>query len=179
MLRTIAGVLFAAVAALLIFATTKPDNFEVKRSIEINTPAAKIYPMISDLKKFNDWNPFLAQDPASKLTYGTITAGKGAAYSWQGEKSGAGRMELTDADEPSRLLFNLEFSKPMEGHNKVEFTLAPQANGTRVSWAMRGPMPFVSKLMTIFFDMDKMVGSSFEAGLAQLKKLAENEPATR
>ena len=38
---------------------------------------------------------------------------------------------------------------------------------------MRGPMPFVSRLMSVFVDMDKMIGKDFEAGLANLKAVAE------
>jgi hypothetical protein len=38
---------------------------------------------------------------------------------------------------------------------------------------MSGPMPYVSRLMTIFVSMDKMVGKDFEGGLANLKALAE------
>jgi hypothetical protein len=38
---------------------------------------------------------------------------------------------------------------------------------------MRGPMPFVSKLMSVFMSMDKMIGKDFERGLSQLKAEAE------
>ena len=34
---------------------------------------------------------------------------------------------------------------------------------------MRGPAPFVSKVMQVFVSMDRMVGKDFEAGLANLK----------
>ncbi len=34
-------------------------------------------------------------------------------------------------------------------------------------------MPYLHRLMTTFFDMDKMVGADFEAGLANLKAVAE------
>jgi hypothetical protein len=39
---------------------------------------------------------------------------------------------------------------------------------------MRGPSAFVTKLMGVFFDMDKMIGRDFEAGLAAMKTAAEN-----
>jgi len=38
---------------------------------------------------------------------------------------------------------------------------------------MNGPMLFAGKVMCLFFDMDKMVGKDFEAGLANLKAAAE------
>ena len=39
---------------------------------------------------------------------------------------------------------------------------------------MRGPCPFLGKLMGVIFNMDKMVGRDFEAGLSSLKTLAEH-----
>jgi hypothetical protein len=34
-------------------------------------------------------------------------------------------------------------------------------------------MPFISKVICLFVDMDRMVGADFEAGLANLKSIAE------
>ena len=44
---------------------------------------------------------------------------------------------------------------------------------TTVSHAMFGPSPFISKLMSLVFNMDKMVGAKFEEGMAKLKAIAE------
>jgi hypothetical protein len=38
---------------------------------------------------------------------------------------------------------------------------------------MQGPVPYLAKIMHVFFDVDKMVGGDFEAGLAKLKAVAE------
>lgn len=46
---------------------------------------------------------------------------------------------------------------------------------TTVTWAMSGASSFIAKVMGLCFDMDKMVGKSFEDGLAQLKALAEKQ----
>ncbi len=173
MLKLIFGAVALAIAAVLIFAATKADTFTIQRSQLIQAPPAKIYPLMSDLKAFNTWNPFLAQDPASKLTYGPITAGKGAVYNWVGDKSGAGRMEIADVVEPSKVMVKLDFTKPMESQNTVEFLLEPQGSATNVTWVMRGPAPYINKVMTVFMDMDKMVGSEFAKGLSSLKALAE------
>jgi hypothetical protein len=42
-----------------------------------------------------------------------------------------------------------------------------------VTWAMHGPSNFIGKLMGIFVNMDQMIGKDFEAGLDNLKALAE------
>jgi hypothetical protein len=67
----------------------------------------------------------------------------------------------------------LDFAKPFEAHNVVVFTLEPRGDATNVTWTMEGPMPFVSKLLSVFINMDRMVGTDFETGLANLKAVAE------
>jgi hypothetical protein len=43
-----------------------------------------------------------------------------------------------------------------------------------VTWAMQGGVPYLAKIMHVFFNMDKMVSGDFEAGLANLKTVAES-----
>jgi hypothetical protein len=82
-------------------------------------------------------------------------------------------MEIADASPPSRVGIKLDFVKPFEAHNLVEFTLVPQGDSTTVTWDMQGPANYMSKVMQVFIDMDKMVGADFETGLANLKAAAE------
>ena len=82
-------------------------------------------------------------------------------------------MEITASSAPSKIMIQLDFEKPFEGHNIAEFTMAPNGNATEVTWAMYGPNTFLGKVMGIVFDMDSMVGKDFETGLANLKSLTE------
>jgi len=178
MLKTLAFVaivVIALVAAVLLFASTRPDSFRVERRIAIQAPPAKIYPLINDLHAFQTWSPYEKKDPAMKRSYDGPASGPGAAYAWAGNKEvGRGSMQITEAVAPERVAMKLDFLEPFEAHNRVDFTLAPREGGaTEVTWAMHGPSPFVSKLMGLVFDIDKMVGRDFEDGLAKLKALAE------
>jgi len=38
---------------------------------------------------------------------------------------------------------------------------------------MHGPAPFMSKVMQVFMNMDRMIGKDFEAGLTNLKAVSE------
>jgi hypothetical protein len=99
--------------------------------------------------------------------------GVGAVYGWHGTgKVGTGRMEITAASV-DRTTIRLDFLKPFEAHNTAEFSYAAAGADTEVRWAMSGPRPFMMRLMTIFMDMDGMVGKDFEKGLAALKREAE------
>jgi hypothetical protein len=92
-------------------------------------------------------------------------------------KVGTGRMEIVESSAPSKVAIQLDFLKPFEGHNIATFTMEPAGKATNVSWVMDGPTPFIGKIMHVFINMDRMVGTDFEAGLAELKTAAEHEPA--
>ncbi len=174
MLKTLLVIVAIAVAAMLAYAAFKPDSFGLSRSATINAPPDKVFALINDLRQFNTWNPFAKLDPQNGITYDAVTVGVGGAYSWQGEKSGAGRMQITESVTGQRVSAKLDFSKPFEAHNVVDFTIQPKGDkACTVTWAMHGPMPYLNRLVTTFFDMDKTVGKDFAAGLANLKALAE------
>ena len=174
MLKKIAIVLAVLIAAVLVFAATKPDSFRVQRTVSIQAPPEKILPLISDLHAWSAWNPF-EKDPAMKKTYSGAASGRGAVYEWDGNSQvGAGRMEILDAT-PQKVTIKLDFTRPLEGHNTAELTLVPRGNATDVTWAMYGPSPYISKLMGVFLNMDTMIGKQFETGLGNLKALAEKK----
>jgi uncharacterized protein YndB with AHSA1/START domain len=177
MLKTIAIVVVVLVAGILAYAATKPDVFRVQRATSIKAPPEKIFPFLNDLHKFGAWSPWEKKDPAMKRTFAGSESGKGAMYEWDGDKNvGQGRMEIVETTPPSKVAIKLDFVRPFEAHNTVEFTLAPNGDSTDVTWAMQGPVPYVAKIMHVFVDMDSMVGKDFEAGLASLKTVAEKQP---
>jgi Polyketide cyclase / dehydrase and lipid transport len=173
MLKKIGLAFVVLVAALLLFAATRPDSFSVERRIVIQAPAEKIQPLIADFHRWADWSPWERLDPAMKRTFGGPPAGVGATYGWQGNSDvGSGRMEIKAA-APDKVSIQLDFLEPFEAHNTADFLLAPKDGGTEVRWVMSGPAPFVTKLMGVFVSMDSMVGKDFEKGLAQLKAVVE------
>jgi hypothetical protein len=162
------------IVGLCIVAAFKPDSFRVERNIVIHAPAERIFPLMNDLREFTRWSPYEGRDPAMQKTFSAVTAGKGASYAWDGNNDvGAGRMEIIDSRPAQQVLIQLDFARPMEAHNNVVFGLAPGSAGTKVTWAMEGPMPFMSKLFSLFMNFDTMVGNDFAAGLEKLKALAE------
>jgi uncharacterized protein YndB with AHSA1/START domain len=174
MIKTILIVVVVLIVALLVFAATKPDTFRVQRSASINAPPETIFSHINDLKSWSTWSPWEKMDPAMKRTYSGAASGKGAVYEWEGNNQvGKGRMEIAETSPPSKVSIKLDFFKPFEAHNMAEFTLESKAGSTNVTWAMYGPSPYMAKIIHVFVSMDSMVGKQFEAGLANLKAVAE------
>jgi hypothetical protein len=171
---TVLAVLAIAILTVLALALTRPDELRVQRSVVIDAPAERIHPHINDFALWRAWSPYEVKDPAMQRTLSGAASGLGAVYEWSGNKQvGSGRMEITGAATPSMVTIKLDFFTPFEGHNTAEFSLRPSGTGTEVTWVMFGPAVFMSKLMGLFFNMDKMIGNDFAKGLENLKAVVE------
>ena len=169
----VAIVVAVAIAAVLVFAATKPDTFGIQRTATIKAPPEKIFPLINDLRAQSAWSPF-EKDPGMKRTHSGAPTGNGAVYEWDGNRQvGRGRIEIIDSKPPSTITLKLDMFTPFEAHNTVQFTLAPNGSGTDVTWAMRGRQPYIAKVFSTVVNCDRMVGGQFEEGLGKLKALAE------
>ena len=174
MLKTLLIAVVVVIAGILVFASTRPDSFSVQRTTTVHAPPDKVFALVNDFHRWGEWSPWEKLDPEMKRTFGGPAAGVGATYAWTGNsKVGEGRMEILNTAPARKLDIKLDFIKPFEGHNIAEFTLTPQGENTQVLWVMHGPAPFISKLMGVFVSMDTMIGKDFEAGLNNMKAVAE------
>ena len=182
----LAIILIGVAVVLVVFlalVATRPSAYHVERKLEVAAPTDIVFGVLNDLRQFAGvlvlfGTPWEKLDPNMKRTLSGSPSGTGSIYEWDGNsKAGKGRMEITDAPAPSKVTIKLDFFKPFESHNTAEFKLEPRGDTTELTWAMYGPNLFIGRVMSIFFDMDKMIGKDFETGLANLKTLAEQKPA--
>lgn len=139
----------------------------------IKASPEKISAYLADFKQWAAWSPWEEKDPAMQRTFSGASSGKGAIYGWEGNKNvGTGRMEILDV-QPQKVTVKLDFLAPFEAHNTAEYTMQPEGDSTKLTWAMFGLANYMSKVMTTVMSMEKMVGPDFEAGLAKLKAAAE------
>ncbi len=172
-LLTLLGLVVLAIAVVAVIASQRPDTFRVSRSTSILAPAEKIFPLVNDVHAFNSWNPYALKDPDMKGSYSGPTAGPGAHYDFESKKAGSGSFEIVQVAAPSQVQMRLDMTAPFKAQNVIVFTMVSQGQVTQTTWAMEGPAPFLSKFMGVIFNMDKMIGADFEAGLANLKAKAE------
>ncbi len=162
------------ILAVLGYATTQPDSFSLERKISVNAAPEKVFANINDFHAWEAWSPWARMDPNMTASYSGPTSGPRAAYAWKGNSDvGEGKMEISGSTPSSSVTIKLDFLTPFESHNTTVFTLAPTASGTDVTWTMSGPSTFVTKVMSTFVSMDKMIGPDFERGLQQLKAVSE------
>ncbi len=174
MLKKIFLAIVVLVLAVLVFATTRPDTYNIERSITIHATPDRVFNLVNDFHEWHAWSPFEKLDTAMTRTFGGANAGVGATYAWAGNrKAGQGTMEITESTPYSKIVVGLNFLKPMKNTTTVAFTFVPVNDSTRVTWSMYGPNQYISKVMGIFMSIDRMVGKDFEAGLGNLKAVAE------
>ncbi len=179
MLKKLGIAVLLLVVVLGILVATRPDAFRVERSVTVTAPAEVVFAQLNDFHLWSAWSPWEKMDPGTKKTYGGSPAGTGATYHWVGEKVGEGQMSLTESKPHEHLAIKLEFLKPFQATNDVEFNLKPASNGVSVSWSMVGKNNFLMKAFSLFVNMDERVGKDFENGLAELKQVSEAEAARR
>lgn len=162
-------VLFLGVAAL------QPADFRISRSTSIAVPPSTLFDQINDLHSFHTWNPWAKIDPAAVTTFDGPPAGVGSSMSWVGNHEvGEGMMTITETRPGELVRCKMAFKKPLQANHIAEFTFKPEGRHTVMTWSMSGTNGFLFKAMNLLMNCDKIVGSQFEKGLANLKALSEN-----
>ena len=167
------------VVVLVIVVATRPAAFRIERSIRISAPPASAFALVNDFHKWSTWSPWEKMDPDLKRTYEGPEHGQDAVYSWTGNKKvGEGRMTIQQSNENSKVVIKLEFFRPFKATNTATFTFTPDADGTKVTWAMDGSNNFMGKAFHMLINMDKMIGADFDRGLASIKENAERNSSS-
>jgi effector-binding domain-containing protein/uncharacterized protein YndB with AHSA1/START domain len=164
----------AIIGLLLLIGAFLPGSVTVSRSTSIKAPASTVYGVLTDLTTYDAWMPWNQIDSNMKKTFGPLSKGKGAWYSWSSEnwKVGEGKLEISAVVPNQSVTTDLVFGGSDE-INKAEWTLEPDGNDTKITWTMHahfGHNP-ISRWFGLFGE--SMIAPDFEKGLAQLKQKIE------
>lgn len=176
-MKMLMGVLVALgviVVAFLGYVAMQPNTFHVERSMTIAAPDSVVFEQINDFRNWAAWSPWEDVDPDMEKSIEGPPTGVGASYHWAGnDQAGEGRMTITESIPHSQVTIRLEFMKPWASTNTIAFAIGPRDGQTHVTWSMDGNHIFMSKVIGVFVNMDKMIGTDFEKGLGRMKEVAE------
>jgi len=168
----------AALGGVIALASLRPNTFSVSRSAVIAAPAESVFARLVDLHAWKEWSPWARLDPNATESFEGPESGVGSSFAWSGNrKVGAGKMTIMECVKDELLRLKLEFQRPMRATNAASFELKPEGDATRLVWTMKGKNDFQAKLFSLFVNCEKLVGSDFEKGLANLKALVEEKSA--
>lgn len=165
-------VVLGLAAVLAVGGMVLSPKFQVTRSTLVAAPADKVYALVASPRAWKEWSVWNRRDPQMQVSYSGPDSGAGAGWAWKSASEGDGKMTFTAAEPGKRVAFDLYF--PDFGTTSTgELTFATEGSGTRVSWTMNGDMGSNPLFRWIALFADGMVGKDFEAGLANLKAVAE------
>lgn len=172
--KRIAGAIIAIVVILVAVAYILPRHVSAERSVTINAPAERVFPLVNDLEAFSTWSPWSKLDPNMQVSYSGPDSGVGQKMTWQSDHSsvGNGAQEIVESEENKRVVTALDFGS--QGAANAAFDLEPDGDGTKVTWSFEtdlGMNPIGRYFGLVIGDW---VGADYEKGLASLKQLAES-----
>lgn len=162
------------VVLLAIIVALRPADFRITRTGRISAPVSVVFDNVNDLHKWEAWSPWAKTDPSARSAFAGAAAGPGSSMEWAGNKKvGAGRMTILESRPNEAIQIKLEFFQPFKATHLAEFTFKPEGNQTAVTWTMTGKNNFMGKAFTLLMNCDKMIGSQFEQGLANLDSASQ------
>ena len=167
------GVIVGLALLLFLGSLLLPSQWQVERSIHIKAVPAEVFPYANNLTKWPEWTAWYQGEPPPVTRYSGPEAGVGAMSEWQ-DASGQGEMTITVSVPDWGMTYNLSFEHgEFTAHGEI--LLAPVADGTHVTWRMRGEVGMnpVAKYFALL--MDYRIGADFEQSLANLKRKLETK----
>ncbi len=164
---TVVGVL---VLVVLVVPAFLPSKFSMSRSIEINAPVNLVFTKLTDLNEYVKWNPFPEGDPTNTANVSGL--GVGSFLTWKGEKTGEGKMTITNVESEQKIAIKMDFYKPMAGEGVVHWITTPKSGtSTEMAWTFDQDLSYFMRYFGLV--MDGMMGKHFEKGLTNYKTLVE------
>ena len=165
--------LIAAIAIIIVGGSfLLPAQAVVTRSTEIAAPPDKVFAIVGDLRRFNEFSPWADLDPNIKYTFEGPESGVGQKMNWTSENKdvGSGSQTITKYEPPNFVESALDFG--MRGKSVATWDLVPSTSGTKATWSFKADLEGIpAKWFGLMFD--RWIGADYEKGLAKLKAVAE------
>ncbi|MGE3307969.1 MAG: SRPBCC family protein [Rhizobiaceae bacterium] len=176
MLRALKWLVYLVIAVVVIVAAGSfllPAEANVRRSVEIAAPPEKVFAIVGDLRRFQEYSPWVQLDPNATYTYDVEPPGIGQQMSWKStnENVGSGSQTVILYEPAKHVTAELAFAD-FPDHALSTWDLEPAGTGTRVTWGFRmGLNGIVERWFGLLFE--GRVGPDYEKGLVRLKLAAE------
>jgi len=165
------GGLAVLILLLVVAAYALPRHYRVERSLAMKAQSDAVLALVADFRAWKSWGAWQERDPQMKITYSPQTTGVGAWSAWESTSEGNGKMTITE-QTVAKVTYHLEFPD-MGTRSTGSIEVRPQAGGVQVVWVDAGDLGMnpLNRWFGLF--LDKLIGSDFERGLNNMRKLAE------
>lgn len=160
------GVLILIVLVLPVFF---PAKLSISRSIEIQALVGTVFKKLTNLNEYMKWNPFPEGDPTNQVN--VVGDGVGSYLVWKGEKTGEGKMTITNIDPEKKIDIKMEFYQPVSGDGVVQWLTSSKSDSTtEMTWSFEQDLSYFKRFFGV---MSFFMGKHFDKGLLNFKTLVE------
>ncbi len=165
------GGLAVLILLLVVAAYALPRHYRVERSLAMKAQSDAVLALVADFRAWKSWGAWQERDPQMKITYSAQTTGVGAWSAWESTSEGNGKMTITEQTS-TKVTYHLEFPD-MGTQSTGSIEVRPLAGSVQVVWVDAGDLGMnpLNRWFGLF--LDKLIGSDFERGLNNMRKLAE------
>jgi carbon monoxide dehydrogenase subunit G len=172
LLKTLLGLFIL----LLLVGVMLPDSVRIERQIQIKASPEHIFPSLNNLQSFHQWSPW-SEITHNQYTFSGPAAGVGSRMAWrtQAAEKNQGDMEIILSEPNQQVQSKLDFGG--KGGGITSFILSPGQSfeHTQLLWRFDADFGWDLYGRYIGLLLDKMIGSSYEQGLKNLKQRIESE----
>ena len=146
-----------------------PRSYSIRSSVNIARPAEDVFPMINDLRNWDEWSPWGAQAELD-VRYSGEEQGIGSVQTWT-DPRGDGKLWIIGSQPNQSVTYKMYSGDFPEMDSHFELTEAGEA--TEVTWTSEGTLP--SGAFYGYFSWLFAPGMRAEYGraLARLKSVVE------
>lgn len=175
MIRKLFGVLLALVVVLVVVGFLLPTTVTVERERVVDHSQELVFEVLSDLRHFTQWAPWLAEDRNIDWRLEGPARGAGATLVWnETPEAQASRLWIVGVDPSRRIDMKLELTG-----NEADswFKVVSDPGGQTVSWGMQvefGALDLVGRYVGLM--LPGLIGRDYRDGLEQLDEYLSRSP---
>lgn len=172
-------ILILIVAVFCGIAFLLPKEFEVNRTIEIESSVSDVFYQASNLSNWSNWSAWHKMDPDADHIYSSPDYGVGATYSWNGDpkKISEGKLTIIETQENKSMRTNIVFFNEGEetGRGNGQWVFSEKNGKTQIRWSFIGDMGYNPLARWMGLLMDGVLGPQLETGLSNMKIFLESK----
>ncbi len=176
-MKLFSKILLVAAVLLIVFSifiSTRKGNYEVSKKQLIKAPVSVVFSKVNHFKTWQEWGPWAKMDSSIVVTYGAVTSGKGANYSWTSQRDRGGSIR-TESIVPNQAIDQkIVFNQQQE--SDVYWRFEEKEAGTEVTWGMKGDLDFVGKaFFYIMGGAERIMTPMLNDGLTNLDRYIQSD----
>lgn len=177
-LKIVGIILLALITIYLVLCIAGPKRVDVSVTREMDVSPAAAYAQVINLKNWENWGPWMEEDPDIDLSYGEKASGEGASYSWKSEKVGNGSLKVLETTPNESIRNELQFGGfEQVSYGKWQFEPMDGGEKAKVTWGIEDSKDVGFFMRGFLVMMKGQIKGMFEEGLENLETAASAAPA--